>query len=203
MRVTLLLAHPDPESLNAALAEKARKSLEAAGHQVCFHDLYREGFDPLLSVEELSDTWEPEGLMKTHCEEIAAADGIVIVHPNYRNQPPAILKGWVDRVIRSGVAFRFTGDEGEEGEEQGLLRAHKALVISTADCPEEVDRNEGFPIARFWDNYVFSGCGVGETSFHCFYQVLFSTPDLRSRWLDQVGELVGQLFQGPAGPVRV
>jgi len=45
--------------------------------------------------------------IKQHCEEIALVDGIVIVHPNWWGQPPAILKGWVDRVIRPGVAYEF------------------------------------------------------------------------------------------------
>ena len=52
--------------------------------------------------------------VERHCREISAADGIVIVHPNWWGQPPAILKGWVDRVIRPGVAYRF--EEGDKGE---------------------------------------------------------------------------------------
>ena len=47
--------------------------------------------------------------IRQHCDEIAEADGIVVVHPNWWGQPPAMLKGWIDRVLRVGVAYRDLG----------------------------------------------------------------------------------------------
>jgi hypothetical protein len=99
---------------------------------VSFHDLYAEGFDPLLPACELpSDCELPERIAKW-CDEIASAEGIVIVHPNWWGQLPAILKGWIDRVIRPGVAYRFLdGDDGEGTGRSALART--ALVLNTAN----------------------------------------------------------------------
>ena len=59
--------------------------------------------------------------------EISVADGVVIIHPNWWGQSPAILKGWVDRVIRPGVAYEFLEDDKGEGVPCGLLKANQRL----------------------------------------------------------------------------
>jgi len=67
---------------------------------VIYHDLYVEKFDPLLNEEEIPRAAELPPVIAQHCAEIAAADGYIIVHPNWWAMPPAILKGWLDRVFR-------------------------------------------------------------------------------------------------------
>ena len=106
MRVTVILAHPDAKSYNCALATTVADRLSAIGREVSFHDLYAEGFDPILPAAETPPEASLPETVAAHCREIAAADGVVIVHPNWWGQPPAILKGWIDRVIRPGVAYR-------------------------------------------------------------------------------------------------
>ena len=67
----------------------------------------RRRFDPLLPYDEIvRNAILPESVAR-HCEEIAAADGIIVIHPDWWGMPPAILKGWIDRVLRPGVAYRF------------------------------------------------------------------------------------------------
>lgn len=114
MSVSLILAHPDPESFNHALARAAEEVCLELGHDVAFHDLYREGFAPVLQAGELQREADLPPEVQRHCEEIAAAEAVIVVHPNWWGQPPAILKGWVDRVLRPGMAYRF--DEGDQGE---------------------------------------------------------------------------------------
>ncbi len=104
MKISVILGHPDPGSFNHAIAEAAVDALKENGHDVSFHDLYAEKFDPILPGPEIPRGAVVDPAIKNHCDEIAAAEGIVIVHPNWWGQPPAILKGWVDRVIRPGVA---------------------------------------------------------------------------------------------------
>lgn len=107
MQIPVILAHPEPGSFNHAIAQTAVKAIKANGHTVYFHDLYQEQFDPILNCEETDKEAVLPSAIKQHCQEIAVADGIVIVHPNWWGQPPAILKGWVDRVIRPSVAYEF------------------------------------------------------------------------------------------------
>ena len=137
MRVLLVVAHPDPSSLNHALATGVRDALTGAGHEVWFHDLCAEGFDPLLPASELSSACRLPSDIAGWCDEIASAEGIVIVHPNWWGQPPAILKGWVDRVMRPGVAYRFVDDDDGQGVPIGLLKARTALVLNTANTPPD------------------------------------------------------------------
>ena len=123
MNVSVILAHPDPRSLNHAIAGAAVASLRSSGHQVFFHDLYAEGFDPILPGEEIGRYAALPPEIALHCREIGWAEGIIIVHPNWWGQPPAILKGWVDRVLRPGVAYRFLDGDDGDGVPVGLLRA--------------------------------------------------------------------------------
>jgi putative NADPH-quinone reductase len=70
-----------------------------------FHDLYVEGFQPVIADEESRHVVSHDPLVEQHGGEVAAADGIIVVHPNGWGQPPAILKGWIDRVMRPGMAY--------------------------------------------------------------------------------------------------
>jgi len=143
MRVSVILGHPKVGSFNHAIAEVAVEVLERNGHDVSFHDLYLERFDPILPDSEIPKGAPIDPAVQIHCDEIAAAEGIVIVHPNWWGQPPAILKGWVDRVIRPGLAYEFVEEDGGEGVPVGLLKAKCALVFNTSNTLE-VARAGGF-----------------------------------------------------------
>src|SRR5512140_3600158 len=133
MKISVILAHPDKGSFNHAIAATAVESMRGAGHDVRFHDLYQEQFDPVLSGTEIPLGVPLDKVLESHCQEIAAADGIIVVHPNWWGMPPAILKGWIDRVLRPGVAYRFAeGDQGE-GVPVGLLKAQAAVVFNTSN----------------------------------------------------------------------
>lgn len=195
MRISIVLAHPDRSSLNHALATAVRDALADAGHDVSFHDLYAEGFDPLLPAGEIaSDCALPPDIV-AWCEELASADGIVIVHPNWWGQPPAILKGWVDRILRPGVAYRFLEGDNGEGVPMGLLKARTALVINTANTPEEREREVfGDPLQRTWADCVFGLCGVGDVRRRVFGVVVTSTPEQRAGWIDEARTLAAECF---------
>ena len=107
MKILLILGHPTKKSFNHAIAETTASKLRENGHEVIYHDLYAEKFDPLIFGGEIPKDAELDPLIEKHCREISEADGIIIVHPNWWGQPPAILKGYIDRVIRAGVAYEF------------------------------------------------------------------------------------------------
>ncbi len=196
MNVSVILAHPVPGSFNHAIAEIVAERLLLNGHKVRSHDLYREGFDPLLPGAEIpaGPVELPPALVK-HCEEIAAADGIAIVHPNWWGQPPAILKGWVDRVIRPGVAYTFLEGDGGEGIPVGLLKARAALVFNTSNTPADRERSAfGDPLELIWKRCIFGLCGVTNVRRVTFSVVVTSSHEQRNRWLVEVRELVDTCF---------
>ncbi|HET6488498.1 MAG TPA: NAD(P)H-dependent oxidoreductase [Syntrophales bacterium] len=200
MRISVILAHPTAGSFNHAIALKAVKALKRNGHDVFFHDLYQEQFDPLLTGGEIprEATLPPE--IERHCLEIAEADGIVMVHPNWWGQPPAILKGWVDRVIRPGIAYEFLeGDEGE-GVPKGLLKARAALIFNTSNTPAEREQRVfGDPLESLWKNCIFGLCGVENVYRKTFCIVVTSSADERTRWLEEVEDTACRYFPKTLG----
>ena len=187
MRISVILAHPDPESFNHALAQTVVDTLKANGYRVFFHDLYQEKFDPRLNLEEVAKDAILPAVIRKHCDEIAAASGIVIVHPNWWGQPPAILKGWVDRVIRPGVAYEFMEGDSGEGIPNGLLKARAALVFNTSNTESEREKDVfGDPLETIWKNCIFGLSGI--TNFHrrMFNVIVTSTEDQRKDWLNDV-----------------
>jgi NAD(P)H dehydrogenase (quinone) len=195
MKISVILAHPDPESFNHAIARTAIQQLINNGHSVFFHDLYNEDFDPLLAVKEIpSGALLPKSI-KDHCEELRQADGIIIVHPNWWGQPPAILKGWLDRVIRPGVAYEFLEGDSGEGIPNGLLQARAAIVLNTSNTEPEREKSVfGDPLETIWKNCVFGLCGVRNFHRRTFRIIITSTEEQRRQWLDDVQKLVDLVF---------
>ena len=114
MKVLVVLGHQSKGSFCHAIADTAMDALSAAGHDLTFHDLYDEQFDPILPHPEIPKQAELPALIRQHCDEVAAADGYVVVHPNWWGQPPAMLKGWIDRVFRQSGCSIFSRDLAAE-----------------------------------------------------------------------------------------
>lgn len=195
MKISVILAHPRPGSFNHAIAKTAAATLESARHTVFFHDLYAEKFDPILPFEEIARDAPLDPVIAAHCREISEADGIIVVHPNWWGQPPAILKGWVDRVIRPGVAYRFREGDNGEGVPVGLLRAKAAIVFNTGNTPRRREQEVfGDPLENLWRTCIFGFSGVPEFHRDLFTVVITSTDEDRNAWLRDVRDRVNRVF---------
>ena len=195
MKVSVILAHPNKESLNRAIAKVVVDTLKKKKHKVYFHDLYEEEFDPLLPFEEIEeDAILPDSIM-SHCEEISISDGIVIVHPNWWGQPPAILKGWIDRVLRVGLAYQFLDGDSKEGVPVGMLKASIAIVFNTSNTPPEREQEVfGDPLETLWKKCIFEFCGVKDFYRRTFGVIVTSTDKERKEWLKEVKEVIEEYF---------
>lgn len=195
MRISVILAHPSKESFNHSIARCAVTELERNGHEVVFHDLYAEKFDPVLCAGEIPKEAPLPEQVDEHCREISGADGIVIVHPNWWGQPPAILKGWVDRIIRPGIAYQFLDGDSGEGVPVGLLKAKAALVFNTSNTTADREvKIFGDPLETLWKNCIFGLCGVEKFHREMFGVVVTSSPEERESWLTTVKEAVSLHF---------
>lgn len=195
MKLTLVVAHPDPGSFNTAIARAVREAAVAAGADVRVHDLYADGFDPRMPAVEVGTTRFADELTARYAQEVLDADTFVIVHPVWFFHAPAAMKGWVDRVMREGVVYHVgAGDRTE-----GLLRAQAALVITTANAPEALEVGVlGDPLGTFWDRIVFGFGGVSDVRRVRFAAVKESTPEVRAAWLEEVGRAVRTLVRDAA-----
>jgi putative NADPH-quinone reductase len=195
MKVLVVIGHQNPNqnSFCHAITQTIVDQLQSDGHEVIYHDLYAENFDPILTQEELKTVEPACPVVRQHISELLSADGIVIVHPNWWGQPPAVLKGWVDRVFRQGMVYRFTA-EGPVGE----LAGKRALVITTSNTPREVELQVyDDPLENLWKNVTFALVGLTDFVRRNFESIVMSTPEQREGWLAEAQRLTQDRF--PAG----
>ena len=192
MNASLIIGHANPGSFSHAMAESATSVLNRLGWSVYAYDLYGEKFDPVLREAEAANFTSTDPLVEQHCIEITDADLILIFHPNWWGQPPAILKGWIDRVLRPGVGYNY--EDGSPAEEPvGLLKAQAALVFNTSNTPWERELAIfGNPLETLWKNCVFGFCGVTRFDRRVFGPMAGATPAQRTAWLAEVRSVVEQ-----------
>ena len=195
MRILVVVAHPNPASFNHALAQAACAALRERGHEVQLQDLYADGFDPVMPATEFAKAAPLPPDIARRCAALAVADGLIIIHPNWWGQPPAIMKGWLDRVVRPGVAYEFRlRADGKPGP-VGLLRLQAALVLNTGNTPLEVERAVyGDPLENLWKQCVFGLCGIPRVERHNYTSVIVSTPEQRAHWLKEAADSACALF---------
>ena len=195
MKVSVILGHPYMHSFNAAIAQIVIKTLEKNGYTVMFHDLYKENFNPVMPSKELVHDTTDNALIELHQQEIKDTDGIVIIHPNWWGQPPAVLKGWVDRVLRENIAYIFPVGDNGGGLPIGLLKAKAGIVFNTSNTPEKRE-NETFgdPLQHIWKDCIFDFCGVVTFDRMIFRIVADSSVEQRRIWLEEVEEMINKYF---------
>jgi len=190
MKVLVVLAHQRVGSFCHAITEVVLERLTHLGHEGIPHDLYVEGFDPVLPDGEIKKGSPAAPFVEEHSQQLVEADGIVFVHPNWWAQPPAILKGWLDRVLRQGVAYDFAG-----GKVVGLLTGKKAVVFTTSNTPREMELElYGDPLQNLWENCILKFCGITDFERRNFESMVMSTPEQRQAWLQETGEIVERWF---------
>lgn len=192
MQALIIVAHPGTASFSQAMAAAAGEALLAKGAAITVHDLYAESFNPIQPTGEAGNTGSTDPLVEQHCADLVAADLILIFHPNWWGQPPAILKGWIDRVLRLDTAYGYTPGTGYEGVPIGLLKARAAFVFNTSNTPSDRERDAfGDPLQDIWTRCVFPLCGVHDVTRRMYGPMAGSSADQRAAWLGEVRELVG------------
>ena len=167
-----MLGHGRGESLCHHLAGVAHDQLERLGAELREHDLLGDGFDPVLRLrpdqghaEEVSPREDP--LVARYQEDVRWADAYLLVHPVWWFAPPALLKGWVDRVLADGVALDHSNEPPK-----GTLTGRRALVVNTFKAPRAVDRLLMRRISsRFWTNAVFFSVGIRDVTPLALHEV--------------------------------
>ena len=109
--------------------------------------------------------------------------------------PPAILKGWIDRVIRAGVAYQFVEGDLGEGVPIGLLKAENVLIFNTSNTREEREMEVfGDPLDILWKKCIFGLCGIKNIHRENYGVIVTSTSEQREKWLKDVVTTVNLVF---------
>ncbi len=188
MNILIVFAHPRSTSLNAALAYHLVEQL-SKNHTVTLNDLYRDNFDPVLKENELLDinyfSWD----IRDYCDALIAADCLIIIHPNWWGAPPAMMKGWIDRVIRLNVGYGFS-DAGE-GEPVKLLRLKNFFVFNTSNTSNERELSVfQDPLENIWKNCIAGFLGTPHFFRSVFRIVVTSNEEERSAWIHDCCNMV-------------
>jgi putative NADPH-quinone reductase len=137
MRFLVVHAHPSPASFNHVLYEAACRTLTASGHDVAALDLYGDGFVAAMSDAERRAYESPEPILddqvSRYAELVRWADGLVFVYPTWWMGLPAVLKGWLDRVLVPGVAFHL--DDRTRRVSSDLTHLRRIVGITTYGSP--------------------------------------------------------------------
>jgi NAD(P)H dehydrogenase (quinone) len=190
MKALVVVGHPAPGSFCRAIADKVRETWSAAGCAVRFHDLVEEDFDPRLTAAEARGQATADPLVRQHIAELRDSDLLAVVHPNCWGAPPAIVKGWIDRVFAPDAAYGFIKGVDQGDVPVGLLATKVALVINTGNTPLDREREAfGDPLERMWRDCILTYCGVGEVMRALFGVVATSSEDERRRWLMEAAAL--------------
>jgi putative NADPH-quinone reductase len=185
------LSHPNPESYNHALAGKTVDTLKKTGHDVIFHDLYAEQFDPVLpkGEEHLPEPQLPP-VIQNYLREFKEAEGIVFLHPNWWGSPPAVLRGWIERIVRTNSCYNFT-----ESGVRSYVGGKIVQIFSTSNTPKEIEEKVyGDPIETYWRTVVFGVLGCRSFSRRNFGPIIVSTPEERRTWLNEAETIMKEKF---------
>jgi putative NADPH-quinone reductase len=184
MRVLLIYCHPVEDSYNAALHRAARAALENAGHAVDDCDLYAEGFDPVLSRAERLDYHDcalNRRRVEAHVRRLLAAEALVLCFPVWNFGPPALLKGFFDRVFLPGVSFDLRADGGIEPR---LRHIRKLAAITTYGRSRLTAWYLGDPPRRFCTRGLRRLIGPSaKVVYLAHYRMNVSTAATRARFL--------------------
>ena len=135
MRATILFAHPNPVSFNAGILKEVQDVLTSENFKVKLRNLYETKFNPVFSGEELDSVFTGNGSfedVKREQEIIKESDLVITIYPIWWFGPPAILKGYIDRVFTHGFSFVY----GPQGVTP-LMNGKKAFVVQTGgNTPE-------------------------------------------------------------------
>ena len=185
-RTLLILGHPDPDSFNAALADAYADAALTAGRELRRIDLHAQRFDPILhGAYRGEQALEPD--LQAAQADILWAEEIVWVYPVWWGGLPALLKGFLDRVLLPGFAYKF--HQGHRSWDK-LLKGRHARIVVTLDTPGWYDRLAyGRPAWRQMKHTILQFCGMKLLSTTTFAPIATSKPEQRERWLAEVRRL--------------
>jgi NAD(P)H dehydrogenase (quinone) len=193
MRVLYVYCHPLPESFHAAIRADALAGLRAAGHDVDLLDLYAEKFDPVLSEEarrHYHDTSRNQSGLESYIARLRSADALVVQFPVWCFGMPAMLKGFLDRMIMPGVAFDIS-DPTRVKPMLGNIRRVAGIVtygrprwtaIAMGDPPRKVVRRY---LRWFADRRA-------RVDYHALYHMNVATDAQRGAFLAKVRSTMTQ-----------
>ena len=196
MKHAVIVAHPNPHSLTCAAGAAYAAAVEALGHKALIRDLYQLGFDPRLQAAEIPGVagyaFGAEVLEERRL--LADADVFAFIYPLWFNAPPAMLKGYVDRVFSMGFGYGPA-----LGGTEPLLEGKKLISFSFSGAPESWVRDSGAlrALMTVFDLHLAAVCGLQVLDHkHTGGIVPGITEEAVAEVLTDLGRTVAETFNG-------
>jgi NAD(P)H dehydrogenase (quinone) len=197
MRVLVIFCHPCADSFNAAIYRTALAALAESGHEHRTHDLYAEGFQPVMTPEEWQTymtTTEPL-LTRTakHAEDLRWCEALIVIYPTWYYGAPAMLKGWIECVFLPGVTFAVSESSGKIAK-LFLTNIRQFIGITTSGSPWWWIKLVGDPGRKLWTRGLFMRWITGTRSrWLQLYDMNHTTEDSRAAFLAKVDRALRKL----------
>ena len=194
--VLLVIAHPCADSFCHAAAQSALGALVGADHAVDVIDLYADGFRAAMSLDEriAYESVDPilDPLVREYSNRLLRAQILVFVYPTWWSGLPAILKGWLERVMVPGVGFTF--DERTGKVRPGLGHVRRIVGISTYGSPRSYVRLVNDNGRRMLTRALWMSCGLRvRRRWHGLYAMDTATDAQRKAFLERIERSMAKL----------
>jgi len=190
MKHAIIVAHPNAESFNLSMARAYQAAVEGAGGQCVLRDLCRIGFDPRLADGEIPRPtgFAPGEDVQAERALIGDAQVFVFVYPLWFNSPPAMLKGYIDRVF--GMGFGFGPGKGAI---EPLLGGRSMLSITSSGAPKGwvVETGAWDAVRKLFDEHVSAVCGLSVLDHIHFGEII---PGITAESVQGCAKQVAEVF---------
>ncbi len=163
MKTLVIYAHPNTKGHCSTILEEVEKSLKSKSISYEVIDLYKIKYDPVLAENELYTAGRKD-ISKQNKEfqnKISESEKLIFIYPNWWNNMPAILKGFIDRVLTSGFAFKYVNRRPI-----GLLKGKKAAIFISTGAPlffyKLMERSVASNLMK---KYLLGFCGISSKAF--------------------------------------
>lgn len=189
----IVFGHPNPESFNGAILKTIENKLEEKEYQYISKNLYQLNFNPILTLDDfgkMKNSTVTDDIALEHAD-IEWAKNIIFIYPTWWAGPPAIVKGWIDRVLNKGFAYA----PQEDGNVKGLLSDKTVMVITTSASREENMMESGMHEAmeKIMLEGILGFCGINNMMYKNFYNILNNTEEEMDKILSDVDYLMGAI----------
>lgn len=193
MKVLIIFGHPNPDSFNGLILAAIKKKLTEKSYEFIVKNLYDSNFNPMLTMGDfikmkngsISDDIAIEHL------DVGWANTLIFIYPVWWSGPPAIVKGWFDRVLTDGFAFTYKTD----GSHEGLLKDKQAFVFTTSAMKQEEMNQKG--LTQAMKNIAIQGimnyCGINNAIYRNFFEVPDTDNLNRNQMLKDVEDLINRI----------
>ena len=181
-RHAVILCHPDPDSFNAAVAKRYCETVRENGQTAVLRDLYQIGFDPVLHSDERPQTKDIVFSADVAAEiaEIRSADVFVLIYPIWFGTPPAMLKGYVERVFGAGFDHRAI----REQKPHSFMAGKHLLSLSSSGNSIQWLEGQGawLSLRNVFDSYLATAFSMASNEHIHFSNIV---DGLAQRWIDE------------------